>query len=46
MSAFRVTVCQLGQPPLKFYAIGPSSGAVGESIACRFGACGITVKHL
>lgn len=36
MSAFYVTVQQEGRPPVKFFAIGSSSGAVGESIAARF----------
>jgi hypothetical protein len=46
MSAFAVTVRQLGQPPLKFFAIGAGSGDVGDFIALHFGACGITVKPL
>lgn len=36
MSAFSVTVQQLGRPPLKYFAIRRSSGAVGESIAARY----------
>ncbi|MFS2004633.1 hypothetical protein ACEN9F_13505 [Duganella sp. CT11-25] len=46
MSAYSVTVRQLGHPPLKFYAIGAGSGDVGDFIALHFGACGISVKPL
>lgn len=44
MSAYTVTVCLLGQPPIKLFAIGAGSGDVGDFIALHFGACGISVK--
>lgn len=46
MSAFTVTVRQLGRPPLTFYAIGATSWAAGESIAAHFDVCGISVTPL
>jgi hypothetical protein len=38
VSAYRVTVRQLDRPPFRIYAIGASSGAVGEAISAHYSA--------
>jgi len=38
MSAYTVTVRQLGHPPIYSVAMGTSSAAVGEFIAARYSA--------
>lgn len=46
MSAYAVTVRQLGVPPLRMYAIGTSSCAVRDHVAASFGVCGLFVTPL
>ena len=46
MSAFMVTVRQLGAAPLVFFAIGRDSATVAIDAASRFDACGVTIKPL
>lgn len=46
MSAYAITVRQLGRPPLRLYAIGTSSSAVRDHVAAQFGVCGLLVTPL
>lgn len=46
MSAYAITIRQLGRPPLRLYAIGTSSCAVRDHVAAHFGVCGLFVTPL